>query len=212
MGALKVSGVCRLGADPELKFTPSGVAVCSARAVFQDRYLDRQSGEWKDGDTTWVTLIAWRTLAENVAESFVKGDDVIVLDGTLTTREFELRDGGKGHATEITVREVGPSVRFHAAKSLRPERRYEGPAAGPVDDPWAEPRGSREQQPRDVNGTAQTPPAWPSPPGAAPVGTWQASGRPVDQRQARADQRAAQSGGMWPDQPPFFHRTPGLLP
>jgi single-strand DNA-binding protein len=194
MGALKVSGVCRLGADPDLKFTPSGAAVCSARAIFQDRYLDRQTNEWKDGTAQWVTLTAWRQLAENMAESFKKGDDVVVLDGTLAVREFELRDGGKGYSVDITVRDLGPSIRFHAAKSARVDRQYDGPAAG-QGDPWNEPPQDNRQRPQP-----------------AQRGTWQGSGQPVNQRQARADQRAAQSVGTFPDEPPFFHRTPGFQP
>lgn len=191
---MKVSGVCRLGADPELRFTPSGAAVVSARAIFQDRYLDKQSGQWVDGDTVWVNLVAWRQLAENVAESFHKGDDVIVLDGVLKVREFELREGGKGFSVDITVRELGPSVRWHAAKSMRPDRQSEGPAAG--DDRWSEPPADPREQPqqsRPAQGQQQP----------AARGTWQKSGQPVNQQQARADERAAQSGGMFPDEPPF---------
>jgi single-strand DNA-binding protein len=193
VGALKVNGVCRLGANPELKFTPNGAAVCSARAIFQDRYMDRQTNEWKDGQATWVTLTAWRQLAENMAESFKKGDDVVVLDGALTVREYDLRDGGgKGYSVDITVRDLGPSIRFHAAQSQRVDRQYDGPAAGPVDDPWTYSGGSgpaRGPDNRTANGQSGH--------GAAretrrEAGRWIGSGEQV----------ATPTGG-YPDEPPF---------
>ena len=200
MGAAKVSGVCRLGADPELKFTPSGAAVCTARAIFQDRYQDRQTGEWKDGDALWVNLVAWRQLGENVAESFRKGDDVIVLDGVLKVREFELRDGGKGYAVDVTVRELGPSVRWHAARSARVDRQGEPSAA--VDDPWGEPHDSRNRN--------QPPPRQPGYEPAAETqreaNRWIGSGKPVRPTPQNYGQ------GSFDNEPPFFHRTPGYQP
>ena len=188
MGAMQVSGVCRLGADPELRFTPSGAAVCSVRAIFQDRYQDRQSGEWKDGDAVWATLIGWRQLAENMAESFKKGDDVMVT-GTLVERDYETRDGGKGHATEVKVRDIGPSIRFNAAKSSRPDRQYDGPAAGPVDDPWSQPSAQAEP-PRQQQGQGYGRNA-PQGEQRREANRWIGSGEPV------------QRGQQWPDEPPF---------
>lgn len=188
MGAAKVSGVCRLGADPELRFTPSGAAVCTARAIFQDRYLDKQSGEWKDGDALWVSLIAWRQQGENMAESFRKGDEVIVLDGTLKVREFDLKDGGKGYAVDVTAREFGPSARWHAAKSMRPDRNSDGPAAGPAEDPWDD---SPRQQGGGQQGRRQQ---GYGPAGEArrEAGRWMGSGEQV-----------ARPQGNFPDEPPF---------
>jgi len=178
MGAAKITGVCRLGTQPELKFTPSGAAVCSARAIFQDRYQDRQTGEWRDGKALWVNLTAWRQLAENMAESFNKGDDVIIHDATLEVREYEKREGGTGYSVELTVREMGPSIRFNAAKSSRVDRQYDGPAAGPVTDPWTgEP--AREQRPPSNQ-----------PPAARP-GQWSNG------------QSTTQAAEQWPDKPPF---------
>jgi single-strand DNA-binding protein len=187
MGALQVSGVCRIGADPELRFTPSGAAVCSIRAIFQDRYQDRQTGEWKDGDAVWVSLVGWRQLGENMAESFKKGDDAMVT-GTLVTREYETRDGGKGYAVEVKVREIGPSIRFKAAMSQRVDRQqYDGPAAGPVVDPWTgeparqQPQGGRPQQ----------------------SSTWQVSGQPVQGQGDPWGQPPSQGGPGYADRPPF---------
>lgn len=191
VGAAKISGVCRLGADPELRYTTSGAAVCSVRAVFQDRYLDKNTGEWKDGKALWCNLIGWRQLGENMAESFAKGDEVMVLDGTLEVREYEKREGGTGYSTEVTVRDIGLSVRFNTATAQRVDRQYNGPAAGPVVDPWTgEP--ARQQPPARQGGQ--------------PVqGQWQGSGQPV-QPQARFDpvtgQPLAPNGG-YTDEPPF---------
>jgi single-strand DNA-binding protein len=204
---MQVSGVCRLGADPELRFTPSGAAVCSARAIFQDRYQDRQTGEWKDGDATWATLIGWRQLAENMAESFKKGDDVMVT-GTLVVREYETREGGKGHATEVKVREIGPSIRFHAAKSARVDRQYDGPAAGPVEDPWGEPHDSRNRnQPPQNQGYGRNAPQGEQ---RREAGRWIGSGEQVARPQSHGYDPV--TGSQYPDEPPFFHRTPGYQP
>jgi single-strand DNA-binding protein len=198
MSALQVSGVCRLGADPDLHFTPSGAAVCSARAVFQDRYQDRQSGEWKDGDTTWVSLIGWRQLAENMAESFKKGDDVMVT-GTLVVREYKKNDGSPGYATEVKVWDIGPSIRFNAAKSARVDRQYDGPAAGPAEDPWDRAPGVRQQ-------AASARPNQDQQAGPPARGQWQKSGQPVQQA-ARFDPVTGQplvpTGGFDDSQPPF---------
>ena len=59
--------------DPELRFTPSGVPVARFRIASTPRYRDSATGEWKDGDTLFLTCQVWRQAAENVAESLQKG-------------------------------------------------------------------------------------------------------------------------------------------
>ena len=58
--------------DPELRYTPNGAAVANFRIAVNRRYQDA-SGQWKDGETSYFRANAWRTLAENVAESLTKG-------------------------------------------------------------------------------------------------------------------------------------------
>ena len=100
--------------DPELRYTPNGAAVVKFRVAVNRRYKD-QSGEWKDGETSYFTVNAWRTLAENVAESLVRGANVIVV-GRLQQRSWETQEGDKRTVVEIEADEVGPALRWATAK------------------------------------------------------------------------------------------------
>lgn len=100
--------------DPELRYTPNGAAVVKFRVAVNRRYKDA-SGEWKDGDTSYFTVNAWRTLAENVAESLTRGANVIVV-GRLQMRSWETQEGEKRTVYEIEADEVGPSLRWATAK------------------------------------------------------------------------------------------------
>src|ERR671930_2345047 len=100
--------------DPELRYTPNGAAVVKFRVAVNRRYKD-QTGEWKDGETSYFTVNAWRTLAENVAESLARGANVIVV-GRLQQRSWETQEGDKRTVVEIEADEVGPSLRWATAK------------------------------------------------------------------------------------------------
>ena len=110
----QVNIVGNLTDDPELRYTPNGAAVAKFRVAVNRRYKD-QSGEWKDGDTSYFTVNAWRTLAENVAETLTRGANVIVV-GRLQQRSWETQDGEKRTVIEIEADEVGPSLRWATAK------------------------------------------------------------------------------------------------
>jgi len=112
MGQVTIVG--NLTDDPELRYTPNGAAVAKFRVAVNRRYKD-QSGEWKDGDTSYFTVNAWRTLAENVAETLTRGANVIVV-GRLQQRSWETQDGEKRTVIEIEADEVGPSLRWATAK------------------------------------------------------------------------------------------------
>lgn len=143
--------VGNLTADPELRFTPSGAAVASFTVASTPRTFDRQSNEWKDGDTLFMRCSIWREAAENVAESLTKGTRVIV-QGRLVQRSYESREGEKRTVVELQVDEVGPSLRYATAKverkssgqrsgqwgaSARAGEPRQQPAGGAADDPWA---------------------------------------------------------------------------
>src|SRR5437660_1543039 len=100
--------------DPELRYTPNGAAVVKFRVAVNRRYKD-QAGEWKDGETSYFTVNAWRTLAENVAESLTRGANVIVV-GRLQQRSWETQEGDKRTVVEIEADEIGPSLRWATAK------------------------------------------------------------------------------------------------
>lgn len=104
-----VTIVGNLTADPMLKFTASGAAVSSFRLAQTPRYFDKASGQWRDGDSLFVTVTCWRGLAENVASSMRRGDRVLV-KGRLRQREFEAVPGEHKSVIEIEADLVGPEL------------------------------------------------------------------------------------------------------
>jgi single-strand DNA-binding protein len=138
--------------DPELRFTPGGAAVANFTVASTPRSFDRQTNEWKDGDTLFLRCSVWRQSAENVAESLQRGTRVIV-SGRLKQRSYETREGEKRTVVELEVDEIGPSLRFATAKVNKTTRGSGGgggfgggsgggaggggAAGGGGDDPWA---------------------------------------------------------------------------
>ena len=121
IGDINITVVGNLTADPELRFTPSGQAVANFTVASTSRFMDRQTNEWKDGDTVFIRCSVWRQYAENVAESLTKGTRVIVT-GRLKVRQYETREGGKGTSVECDVDEVGPALKNATAKVNRVAR------------------------------------------------------------------------------------------
>lgn len=130
--------VGNLTADPELRFTPAGSAVANFTLASTPRTFDKQTNEWKDGDTLFLGCSVWRKSAENVAESLQKGMRVIVT-GRLKSRSYETREGEKRTVVEIDVDEVGPALRSATARVTRNsnDSRHLAMAATPTTDPWA---------------------------------------------------------------------------
>lgn len=136
-----------LTADPELRFTPSGAAVANFTVASTPRQFDRQSNEWRDGETLFMRCSVWRDAAENVAESLTRGARVIV-SGRLKSRSYETKEGEKRTVMELEVDEVGPSLRYASAKVTKTQRGGGGGGFGggqsggqasraPEADPWA---------------------------------------------------------------------------
>jgi single-strand DNA-binding protein len=107
--------------DPELRFTPSGQPVARFRIASTPRFRDNASGEWKDGDSLFLTCNVWRQAAENVAESLQRGMRVIV-SGRLRQRSYETKEGEKRTVYEVEVDDVGPSLRNASAKVAKVSR------------------------------------------------------------------------------------------
>lgn len=103
--------------DAELRFTNSGTAVAVFRLAVNDRYIDRTSGEWKDGDPLFLSVSAWSTLGTNVAHSVKKGDRVTVT-GKLTQRTYE-KDGTERTVTELKASDVALSLYNATATAIR---------------------------------------------------------------------------------------------
>ncbi|MHB9860377.1 single-stranded DNA-binding protein [Streptomyces sp. YIM S03343] len=114
-GETVITVVGNLVDDPELRFTPSGAAVAKFRVASTPRTFDRQTNEWKDGESLFLTCSVWRQAAENVAESLQRGMRVVV-QGRLKQRSYEDREGVKRTVYELDVEEVGPSLRNATAK------------------------------------------------------------------------------------------------
>ncbi len=142
-GETPITVVGNLTADPELRFTPSGAAVANFTVASTPRTFDRQTNEWKDGESLFLNCSVWRQAAENAAESLVRGMRVIV-SGRLKARSYETREGEKRTVFEIDVQEVGPSLKYATAKVQKTSRSgggggaYGGGGGAPAqDDPWA---------------------------------------------------------------------------
>lgn len=101
--------------DPELRFTPNGVAVADFRLASTPSRYNRQTEEWEDGETIWLGVSCWRQAAHNVAETLSKGLRVVVV-GQLRARSYDAADGTKRTVFEIEAEEIAPSIRYATAK------------------------------------------------------------------------------------------------
>jgi single-strand DNA-binding protein len=159
-GDTSITIIGNLTRDPELRYTPTGQAVASFAVAATPRFLDKNTNEWKDGDSLFLNCSVWRQAAENAAESLQRGMRVIV-SGRLRQRSYETKEGEKRTVVEVEVDEVGPSLRYASAKVTKSSRSggqggggygssggqsgpggqggYGGGAASarPADDPWA---------------------------------------------------------------------------
>lgn len=118
MVANSVTLIGNLVEDPELRFTPSGVAMAKVRFAVNRRY--QRGGEWEE-ETSFFGGTLWRDQAENAAESLQKGARVIVT-GRLEQRTWETQDGDKRSVVEIAIDEIGPSLRWATASVTRSPR------------------------------------------------------------------------------------------
>ncbi len=138
-GDTQITLVGNLVDDPELRFTPSGAAVAKFRIASTPRFLDKQTNEWKDGESLFLSCNVWRQAAENAAETLQRGMRVIV-QGRLKQRSYETKEGEKRTVYEVEVDEVGPSLRNATAKVVKTQRGGGGGGFGSQqadNDPWA---------------------------------------------------------------------------
>ena len=123
MALCKVMIIGNLGADPEMRYTPSGRPVTQFNVAVNQSTKNQQTGEWVEA-TDWFRVSVWGDRAERAAENLRKGNKVFV-EGRFKTREFEGRDGQKRTSLEITAdslvnlekrsREEGDGGQFAAA-------------------------------------------------------------------------------------------------
>ena len=160
-GETLITVVGNLTGDPELRFTPSGAAVANFTIASTPRNFDRQTNEWKDGDTLFLNCSVWRQAAENVAESLQKGMRVVA-QGRLKARSYETREGEKRTVFEIDVEEVGPSLKMATAKVTKTTRSGSGGYSGGSGntDPWAsQPSGAATERTTNSDPWASQPSA-----------------------------------------------------
>lgn len=153
-GETIITLVGNLTADPELRYTPNGLAVANFTVASTPRVYDRQSSEWKDGDALFLRCSVWRDFAEHVASSLTKGARVIV-QGRLKQRSYETEAGERRSVMELEVEEIGPSLRYATAQVTKTSMASGGvhgwEAVAASTPPRAQPAQPVEQ------------PAWPSP-------------------------------------------------
>ena len=120
-GETTVTVIGNLTADPELRYTSSGIPVCSFRVASTPRIRNRQTGEWEDGNPLFLGCEVWREAAENAGESLKKGMRVIV-QGNLNQRSYQTQSGEQRTVFELKNCEVGPSLFRARAQVTRNER------------------------------------------------------------------------------------------
>lgn len=160
-GETTITLVGNLVDDPELRFTPAGHAVAKFRVASTPRTFDKQANAWKDGESVFLSVTAWRSLGENCAGSLQRGMRVIV-HGALKQRSYEDREGAKRTVYEIEAEDVGPSLKTATAAVTKtngnqgPARQQQPSSGGgysaqqqPATDPWA----NGQQQPAQNRGS-----------------------------------------------------------
>lgn len=153
-GETSITIVGNLTADPDLKFTQSGIPAANFTVASTPRSFDRQTNEWRDGDPLFLRCTVWRQHAEHVAESLDKGMRVIV-QGNLRANQWTDKQGNRRTSYEIDVQEVGPSLRYATAQVSKAGRgnnfgqpQGDHPAAGGA-GMWTQPQTGWQQPSTD---------------------------------------------------------------
>ena len=128
-GDTPITVVGNLVADPELRFTPTGLAVANFRIASTPRVYNRESGQWEDGDATFLSCNLWGKPGENLAQSARKGTLVTVV-GKLRQRTYETNDGEKRTVFDVDVEEAAVNVKFGPVGAAG------APSGGAQQDPW----------------------------------------------------------------------------
>jgi single-strand DNA-binding protein len=199
-GDTPITIVGNLVNDPELRFTASGQPVATFRVASTPRIRDNSTGEWKDGDSLFLTCNVWRQMAENCAESLQRGMRVVV-NGRLRQRNYETQQGEKRTVYEIEVDDVGPSLLRASAKVTRATRASGDGGFGGGSSGGGNPGGGN---------AAGGSPAGASSGGAQRAGngntggSWSGnSGNSGGNRNADSDPWASDNGAGYSDEPPF---------
>lgn len=137
-GETSVTIVGNLTADPELRYTQSGLPVANFTIASTPRSFDRGSNEWKDGEALFLRASVWREFAEHVASSLSKGARVIA-QGRLKQRSYETKEGERRTTIELEVDEIGPSLRYATAQVTKSAPAGQSTPATAADNAWGAP-------------------------------------------------------------------------
>lgn len=117
-GETVITIIGNLTDEPELRTTRNGEAVCNVNIASNTRQYNSQSGQWEDGDTLYMRGTIWRDMAQHCAQSLHKGMRVIA-QGRLQQRSYQAKDGTNRTVIEMTLDEIGPSLRYATAQVQR---------------------------------------------------------------------------------------------
>lgn len=121
MNEALVTMIGYVASKPRLFETKGGRFVTNMRVGVTPRLQDRETGQWSDGDTSYVTVTCWRSLATNVAACLRKGDPIVV-KGRMRVREYEGRDGNRRTVVEVDASTLGHDLNRGVAHFLRTKR------------------------------------------------------------------------------------------
>jgi single-strand DNA-binding protein len=111
---MNISVKGNLGSDPDLKFSKNNTAYCNFSLAYTPR--KQVNGEWQDGETMWFKVVAFGTKAEAIADTYRKGDTVLVV-GEMAQNTYTDKEGNEKTSMEITAREVGLVPKLGKPKS-----------------------------------------------------------------------------------------------
>ncbi|PBC76159.1 single-strand DNA-binding protein [Streptomyces sp. TLI_235] len=134
VGETPITVVGNLTDDPELRFTPAGVAMARFTIASTPRTYDKTTGQWKDGTALFLRTTAWREIAEHAADTLTKGMRVVAT-GRLVQHNWQTPEGENRSMLGLDLDDIGPSLRFATAKVTKTQR-TNAPNAAAAADPW----------------------------------------------------------------------------
>jgi len=140
-----------VASEPAFRRIAGGTSTAKLRVAYTERRFNRETGEWGDGPTSFVTVMCWRTLADNVAVCLRKGEPVLVR-GRLRVREYEGKEGSPRIAVEVEASSVGHDLSRGVAHFSR-TRRAPGETAAENAEALAATQAQDGEGGADVNGT-----------------------------------------------------------
>lgn len=130
-GLNRVTLFGNVGADPELRVTPSGQSVLKIRLATTESYLDKN--RVRQEKTEWHSVVVWGKRAESLGKFIEKGSRLLV-EGSISYRSYEKQDGSKGYSTDITAQEVILAGGAGAQRQSAPASDNNGDLGGEADD------------------------------------------------------------------------------